>query len=543
MAQTLEELKQQAETYESLIGTVQGDAQQSLLKGLEATQGKIAAMEAPPPAPVEGPPLIAPQPQPIAPQVSPTGQIVNDPRLRPAEEVQQEIQATSPETPRFEQENPQITPEQAEQEGIKEVSLASVPGQPQQQTVGMAPQMLTSTQTTIKPGIKVSDELKQAIGETPAALSALGEVETELGALEVDRHNLLQDYQKTLSDFKREEDKRLSDHREDIEKKLGKYDAEAEEIAKEKIDSKKWWKNASTGQRIGIILASALGAIGQGMSGGQTNLAVSSINAAIDRDVKDQLANLDNRKEANKNYMKRIRNISKDFNTDQARHYAAMDLNIKPIIKKLDGLERTAQNAVQRGNIAKLKQGLIDTRVQLKAKIEQAQQPQITKTILSKPTGGAKSAKELREQTKFEQQQRALTVPGFKGKAFTPKKADEIRNGIERYNIMKDTIDKLKGLKSTSLEDRARADSIVKGLIGNLRVQLVGPGALTEGDMKLLNRLLPSPTDLLQLNNMVRLETILENMQRNITQAAKTQGLTATDPRFGAVSAGRKYAK
>jgi len=262
MAQTLEELKQQAETYESLIGTVQGDAQQSLLKGLEATQGKIAAMEAPPPAPVEGPPLIAPQPQPIAPQVSPTGQIVNDPRLRPAEEVQQEIQATSPETPRFEQENPQITPEQAEQEGIKEVSLASVPGQPQQQTVGMAPQMLTSTQTTIKPGIKVSDELKQAIGETPAALSALGEVETELGALEVDRHNLLQDYQKTLSDFKREEDKRLSDHRAYIEKKLVKYDAEAEEIAKEKIDSKKWWKNASTGQRIGIILASALGAIG-----------------------------------------------------------------------------------------------------------------------------------------------------------------------------------------------------------------------------------------------------------------------------------------
>ena len=37
MAETLEELKQQAETYQKLVPTVQGEAQQSLLSAIEAT--------------------------------------------------------------------------------------------------------------------------------------------------------------------------------------------------------------------------------------------------------------------------------------------------------------------------------------------------------------------------------------------------------------------------------------------------------------------------------------------------------------------------
>lgn len=545
MAQTLEELQQQLKTYQSTLPTVTGASQQSLLKGIEATQGKIAELQAQQPEPVldptpalqqqqAGTPLPPPDPQTLPrqmpeqiPQVTPEGNIaLNLVPEMPVPSATQQAQAP-------------VTPED---DGVKEVSLDTVPGQ-QQQFAGMAPQMLTTTQTTIKPGVKLPQELKEALGETPAALAELGEAQQKLGKIEEERATLLQDYQEAIMGFQREEQIRREQNQRIVDDKLAKYDLEADEIAKQKIDSTGWWKNRSTGQKIGTTLAVVLGAIGQGLSGRDTNAAVDAINKEVDRDVQDQIRNLNNRKEANKEYMKRIRNVVADFNTDESRRYAAVNMMLNPLIKKLDGLQQNAQNAVQRGNIEAVKQGLINTREQTALKAAQLEQPQISKTILSKPAVGAKSAKELREQTKFEQQQRALTIPGFKGKAFTPKKADEIRNGIERYNIMKDTIDKLKGLKSTSLEDRARADSIVKGLIGNLRVELVGPGALSEGDMKLLNRLLPSPTDLLQLNNMARLETILENMQRNVTQAAKTQGLTATDPRFGGQSAGRKYAK
>lgn len=546
MAQTLEELQNQLQTYQERMPLTPDDQKQDLLKGIEATQKQINDLQAQQPESVldptpslqqqqAGTPLPPPDPQTQPrqfkeqiPQLTPEGNIALDlvPKM-PVPSATQQAQAPI---------------EQPAQDGIKEVSLADVQSQ-QQQLAGLAPQYLTTTQTTIKPGVKLPEELKKSIGEIPSALAEMGKVQNKLSEIENQRSGLLQEYQEAIMGFQNEEILRKQQHQNMVNEKLAKYDEEALKLADEKIDSKRWWKNQETGQRIGTTLAVVLGALGQGLSGSQTNAAVDAINKEIDRDVQDQIRNLNNRKEANKEYMKRIRNVVSDFDNDQSRRYAAMNMMLTPVVKKLEGLQQDSQSAIQQSNIEAVKQGLINTQNQLRIKAAEMQQPQISKTILSKPTGGAKTAKEIREQTRFEQEQRNLTVPGFKGKAFNAKKADMVRDALDRYNIMEDTIKKLKGLSKTKLKDRVVADSIVKGLIGNLRVDLTGPGALSEGDMKLLNRLLPNPTDLFQINNMARLETIAENLKRNVVQFAKGQGLKATSGAFATESAGRKYAK
>ena len=555
MAETLEELKQQAETYQKLVPTVQGEAQQSLLSAIEATQGKISALENPQPAlPAENTLPVASEPMPVAqaPQVSATGQIVNDPRLRPAEEVQQEVQATSPLTPRFEQETQQITPEQADQQGIREVNLASVQSQQPQQMQQLSPQFLTTTQTTIKPGVSIPQELKDTIGKTPSALAELNKVQSKLTNLDTERAGLLQDYQDAIMGFQQQEEARRLKNDAIVEEKLAKYDAAAADIANEKIDSNRWWKNKSTGQKIGTTLAVVLGGLGQGLSGSQTNAAVDAINREIDRDVRDQLQNLNNKKEANKAYMQRIRNVVNDFKSDEARRYAAVNMMLTPMVKKLDGLQQSAQTAVQSANIANIKQGLINTQNQLNIKIKQMEQPQVTKTILSKPTGGidrTKALKEAREQKKFERESKSLQVTGFQGEARSLDEAKTMRENLRSYNRLEDSVNTIKRLNDKFgsnipfSEQRAVADTIRGTLKGAMRMLLVGPGAVTETEQKLMDDIIANPTLIFEKNAQARLNALRDIFNKSMRGWAEDQDLQIIDPRFSDGSRGRKYAK
>lgn len=66
-------------------------------------------------------------------------------------------------------------------------------------------------------------------------------------------------------------------------------------INSNKIDPNKFWHNMSTGNQIGATISIILGGIGQGLTKSSTNVALDSINKAIDLDLKAQQENQSNR--------------------------------------------------------------------------------------------------------------------------------------------------------------------------------------------------------------------------------------------------------
>jgi hypothetical protein len=135
-----------------------------------------------------------------------------------------------------------------------------------------------------------------------------------------------------------------------------------------------------------------------------------------------------------------------------------------------------------------------------------------------------KAAKELRERF----------VPGM-GIAPTPKDAVDLKtlrgtveNAREGINRLLD-ISKITG-KSLNPNIRAEADAITQSLIGMLRVPITGPGAMSEGERKLLENLVANPAQVFSIDTATR--TKLKSLQKRLDSAvdtmAKARGLGGT---------------
>jgi hypothetical protein len=69
------------------------------------------------------------------------------------------------------------------------------------------------------------------------------------------------------------------------------------EVAQQKVDPDQWWANKTTGQRIGLALATGLTAMAQTWQGqGGSNPVMAMIERAIDRDVAAQRANIQSKR-------------------------------------------------------------------------------------------------------------------------------------------------------------------------------------------------------------------------------------------------------
>lgn len=539
----IKQIDEQLAQYENLIKTVDSPETKNQIaqnmSQLNVNRAKLAGTLAQEQA-VEGPPIVQ-QPA-MAPQVSPTGQIIDDPRLRPAEEVQQEVMATSPETPRADV-VAQPTPRD---EGIGTTSLSQIPDAAAQ--TGAFP-MLRTTTTQIKQGAKLSPELKAKLGDGSKYITELGKIDKEIQDNELARQKLLTKYDEANTGFMRAEEKRIADHKADIANRLSTYDKESEAISKEKIDSRRFWKNATTGQTIGMAIASALSAVSMGLTGQSTNQAVKLITNAIDKDIKEQTINLQHRKDMNKEYMQRIKHIDSKFNTEQGKRFAMLNTTLKPLSMQLDDLAKRSTTALQRSNIIKMKQGIDSAILNAQIKAEQAEAPQVSTVIQEKPN--VVSAKDLATriaaERKANRKSRELGITGFTGEARTVDEAKEMRGQVMSYDNLEDAVNRIRALNkefgsnvNLISEQRARVEMIRGLLKGTLRKPIVGPGAVTEHEQKMLNDLIANPTAIFEVNAMDKLDELVRTMRVKINSFAKSQELTPTDPRFGGSSGSRQ---
>jgi hypothetical protein len=70
------------------------------------------------------------------------------------------------------------------------------------------------------------------------------------------------------------------------------FEASVAQQASMQVDPNKYWAEKSTGAKIGVAIAMAMGAVGQALSRGNKNYALDVIDNAIDRDIAAQKANI-----------------------------------------------------------------------------------------------------------------------------------------------------------------------------------------------------------------------------------------------------------
>lgn len=116
----------------------------------------------------------------------------------------------------------------------------------------------------------------------------------------------------------------------------------------------------------------------------------------------------------------------------------------------------------------------------------------------------------------------ASTKEGAKDMREFKATADSINGGIQELISMTNSTG-----KSISPEQRARAETLASMLKGQLRLPIVGPGAVSESEWKLLDRIVANPATIFSLDAVSRasLETVNRRIQSQLADKARSNGL------------------
>lgn len=124
---------------------------------------------------------------------------------------------------------------------------------------------------------------------------------------------------------------------------------------------------------------------------------------------------------------------------------------------------------------------------------------------------------------------RELSVEGLgpDAYAFTTSRADTMRQQIADVGFAVTSIDKLIEISNSSPAEELRpklwgeAESLAQTMKGRLRVSLVGPGAMNAQEWAMLERVIPDPTKILELD--VRQKAALQTLKSTLAQIMKRE--------------------
>jgi len=126
------------------------------------------------------------------------------------------------------------------------------------------------------------------------------------------------------------------------------------------------------------------------------------------------------------------------------------------------------------------------------------------------------------------------SVIGYQGKAPTVQEASKFREYLADVNSGISNLDELIQLgkqgSRLSPTDRARAENLARMIQGKFRTEIVGPGAVTENDRKVLESVIGNP---LQTFSIVDITTLLSDMKNRVISSrddrASILGLKQSD--------------
>ena len=358
------------------------------------------------------------------------------------------------------------------------------------------------------------DLQQQGIGMAAAAGAAKA---AENVAAISETQKKLADIAKANADFQAQQQTKIMEAETDLKNEI-------ERVSNLKVDPSRYWAEKSTGQKIGLGISLFLGALGAGQTG--VNQAANVINSAIDQDIKiqqgdiaQQTKGLDRKRGLFAEMKRKYKDDLMAREATRAAYLQDAQLKIQEIANKYEGQDISAKAMQLIGQIETQKQA--------------AQSAFLSRLQQTQPVTADANVNMLTED------QRERFVPGY-GLALTKEAAKQGRELAGTIESIKGNIDELIKIsqqsgKSLSPTDRARANTISSILIGQLRLPIVGPGAVSEKELELLQTIIADPTRIMSLDvtNRQRLKTLRERMDTQTANQLKTLGLIAPENKLG----------
>jgi len=303
-----------------------------------------------------------------------------------------------------------------------------------------------------------------------------------------------------------------------------------QDIADQHIDPNRYLSSQNTGQRIASTIGLLLSGIGSGMAH-QENAALKFMNDQIDRDIKAQALELGKKENLLSANMKQFGNLDQamtmtrlmqnDIVVNQLKRAAAQSNDPAAQARAMQAIGVLTENS-------RKEQAAMTMKLTINDAVNQARKdPSKAQDIIN--------VIQNVDPKRAEQLQKTL-IPGV-GFAASEKDATDVKEskagldnatqGIKRLL----EINKVTG-KSLSPSLRAEAKTLQQTLVGLLRLPITGPGAMNEGERKMLEGIIANPTNLFALDssNKVRLQTLQKKLESGYNNLLKSKGLIPADP-------------
>jgi hypothetical protein len=314
----------------------------------------------------------------------------------------------------------------------------------------------------------------------------------------------------------------------EIQKQQSAIQKAQDDYANTPLNSNRLWNNMETGQRVLMGVSLFLGAFG----GEGGNKAVEYLDRAIARDIDMQKAELGKKEGALQNARGVYADMLRRFGDERQADAAARLLILDKVGLKLQEAAAGAKGPIAQAQALK-GQALYE---QEKAKYQlQFSQAAEQKAALMQLAGGSAEARtiaNLSPEMRKEYGGRIVNVPGIaKGVAPSEEEARTFRKAAGEYKGAEKSIQALANLANRKLplsEKKAEAEQLQNALIGQLRVALTGPGAMTDSDRKFMENMIANPTDIFQANAKVKLLKLQNILKTKIKEDAKVLGIGAS---------------
>lgn len=291
-----------------------------------------------------------------------------------------------------------------------------------------------------------------------------------------------------------------------------------------KLKPKDYWDDKSNGTKVAAALAIAFGGYASAMTGGP-NTALQIINGAIDRDIALQKEKYQRAKERGASISNKYSDLLAK-NHDELTTIQMMRKDYYDRIKaQADLMQTKADTDKKRAEIGKIS---IETNALAQEALRKATEQQALMAITSGDGGEIRNKINPLLLSK-ENQERFIQDPTFGGLAYTKEDRAEVNKSLVSYKGVTHLLDVLLDIaktpgKSLNPELWKKAEIAATALRGQLRNEIVGPGAVTEYEHKILSGIVADPTKIASFDilNIAKLQALKDKVRNNMDNVAST---------------------
>ena len=283
------------------------------------------------------------------------------------------------------------------------------------------------------------------------------------------------------------------------------------------VNPNQYWTNAGIPNKISASIGLILGGIGAGLTGTE-NAALKIIDKTIDNDIEAQKKNIDQANNLYKMNLDAIKDEKEAYNLTKAQMISLAEMKLKEQMANTSSKEAIAAGQVALAKLGLTKQTLLQQNALTSVMKEAQDNPNlITPEILQRMPA----------------EDRERFVPGY---GFTVSKtgAEKIRTELlPQKDTSVQMIDDLINIRQkygrelTNRDVVNQANTLRSFLRGQMRTFLVGPGAVTENEQKILDQVIADPTKIITTDSgtLAALNTLKDSINKSFNNQAKANGL------------------